>query len=191
MLEMAVVVVFVVLVGLIAVQYFFNKNTTGRLEEYRQLFEESSSSERDTRTKIEEMFEQINRKDILLDRGAAALETTEASRKELAAELVSLQSQLVFQEKQYSKLFTQKKSSEVRTGKITEQLAPFLEDYPLDHKTAKFLGDPIDIVHFDEDKVTFVEVKSGKSQLSKRQRNIRKLIQDGKVEFIIYRVEGK
>ena len=98
---------------------------------------------------------------------------------------------MAYQEEQYAKLFSQKKSSEVRTGKITEQIAPFLADYPLNSQTARFIGDPIDFVHFDEDMVTFVEVKSGKSQLSKKQRNIRDLIKEGKVEFTIYRVEGK
>ena len=58
-------------------------------------------------------------------------------------------------------------------------------------KTAKFIGDPIDFIHFDDDKITLVEVKSGKSQLSKKQREIRDLVKAGKVEFTIYRVEGK
>ena len=98
---------------------------------------------------------------------------------------------MVFEQEQYAKLLGQKKSSEVRTGKITEQIAPFLEDYPLNPRTARFIGDPIDFVHFDEEMVTFLEVKSGKSQLSTKQRRIRDLIRGGKVEFKIYRVEGK
>lgn len=83
-----------------------------------------------------------------------------------------------------------RRSPEVRTGKIAEQIAPFLEDYPKDPSTARFIGDPIDFVHFDEDKVTFVEVKSGKSQLSKKQRHIRDMIKEGKVEFELYRIKG-
>jgi len=78
----------------------------------------------------------------------------------------------------------------VRTGKIAEQISPFLADYPLEPRTARFIGDPIDFVHFDEDKVTFVEVKSGKSQLSTKQRRIRDMVKAGKVDFVIYRIRG-
>jgi len=106
-------------------------------------------------------------------------------------ELSDVQKRLIFEQEQYKKLIGQKKSSEVRTGKITEQISPFLADYPLDPATARFIGEPLDFIHFDEDKITFVEVKSGKSQLSKKQRVLRDLIVAGKVEFILYRVEGK
>jgi len=47
---------------------------------------------------------------------------------------------------------------------------------------------PIDFLHFGEDKITFIEVKMGTSQLSQKQKNIRRLIQENKVEFVEYRV---
>ena len=140
---------------------------------------------------MEALLQIATGKDVLLEKAGDTILAAQAKEIAMGEDITGLKSQVAFQEEQYAKLFGQKKSSEVRTGKITEQIAPFLEDYPLSPQTARFIGDPIDFVHFDEDKVTFVEVKSGKSQLSKKQRGIRDLIKEGKVEFTIYRVEGK
>jgi len=191
MLETLVVVILVALVGSSIFQYLHNRSTKRQLQEYKELFEMADTSAKGWQAKVEGLFQDIGRKDVLLDRTAQIIEASNAKGAESNEEISGLKSQVAFQEEQYAKLFSQKKSSEVRTGKITEQIAPFLEDYPLNPRTARFIGDPIDFVHFDEDKVTFVEVKSGKSQLSKKQRGIRDLIKEGKVEFTIYRVEGK
>lgn len=164
---------------------------------YKELFELGDASYKEAQEKIQSLMSSINMKDVVMTRGAAALEDANKNLRKLLVvindrnqDITALEQSIKFQEGQYKKLLNQKKSSEVRTGKITEQISPFLADYPLDPKTARFIGDPIDFVHFDGDKVTFVEVKSGKSQLSKKQRLIRDLIKEGKVEFIIYRVEG-
>jgi len=93
--------------------------------------------------------------------------------------------------KKYKKLFKQKKQSEVILGYITEKLAPFLDDFKYDAKDVQFLGQPIDYIHFGEDSITFIEVKSGKSQLSKKQRKLKKLIQDKQVNWDVYRVNEK
>ena len=195
MLETLVVVIIVALLGSSVFLYLQGRNTKQELHEYKKLrvkeFDDANVFQKEAQARIEGYLETIGGKDILIDRAAQAIETSAMQMKERIEEITGLTSQLKFQEDQYAKLFGQKKSSEVRTGKITEQIAPFLEDYPLNPKTARFIGDPIDFVHFDEDGVTFVEVKSGKSQLSKKQRMIRDLIKEGKVEFTIYRVEGK
>lgn len=82
----------------------------------------------------------------------------------------------------YSKLLSQKKSSEVRLGQISENLAPFLKDFKYNPKKTHFLGNPIDYIIFEEDKIVFLEIKSGKSTLSKDQRNIRDLIKNNTQE---------
>lgn len=93
-------------------------------------------------------------------------------------------------------LLHQKKSSEVRLGKITESLAPLLDDFPVDiHKpgtSTVFLGQPIDFIHFDPDEgVTFIEVKSGGARLNDAQRRIKELIESGAVAWTTYRVDGE
>ena len=83
--------------------------------------------------------------------------------------------------------------SRVRGGYVAEALAPLIDDFPVDvakEDTATlFLGQPVDYVHFDpEDGITFVEVKSGSSDLSARQRRFRELVEAGEVFWATYRV---
>jgi len=90
----------------------------------------------------------------------------------------------------YKKLLSQKKSSEVRLGQISEQLAPFLEGFTYDTRNTKFLGQPIDLIAFEQDKVVFIEVKTGKSQLSAKQKNIKDLINNNQVFWEEFRISG-
>ena len=92
---------------------------------------------------------------------------------------------------QLAKVKSQKKSSEVRTGMIVEQMAPFLEGFPYDPRAAIFLGRPLDFVVFDEEGIHFVEVKSGKAQLNSNQRRIRDQLKEKKVTFEVYRIKGE
>ncbi len=197
MLEAILAIACVALVVAGAFLYLTRRSTNKELEEYKALFGLSDQAFKEAQNKVQNLLEASTDKDVLLERGTNALRVADGKIKEqdlfvgrLATEVHTLRQTIEFQEGQYAKLLSQKKSSEVRTGKIAEQISPFLSDYPLDPRTARFIGDPIDFVHFDEEKVTFVEVKSGKSQLSKKQRHIRDLIKEGKVEFTIYRVEG-
>ncbi len=88
----------------------------------------------------------------------------------------------------YDKLINQKKSSEVRLGQIGEHLAPFMSKWPFDTKNFRFIGSPIDGISFEEDKIVFVEIKTGKSALSSKQRSIRSLVEEGKLEFLVYKI---
>jgi predicted Holliday junction resolvase-like endonuclease len=107
---------------------------------------------------------------------------------ELQKNLESEQKLLVQTQEKYATLLNQKKSSEVRIGQIGEHIAPFLTDWPWDSKNFRFLGNPIDGIQFNEDGLIFVEIKTGKSQLSKNQRIIRDLIKDGKVCWAVFRI---
>ncbi len=89
----------------------------------------------------------------------------------------------------YTKLYSQKKQSEVRLGQIAEQIAPFLDHFPYNPKAAQFLGNPIDYIVFEEDEVIFVEVKSGNSRLTKKQRLIKDNIENGRVKFKEIRIK--
>jgi len=89
----------------------------------------------------------------------------------------------------YKKLYSQKKQSEVRLGQIAEQIAPFLDHFPYNPKVAQFLGNPIDYVVFEEEEVVFVEVKSGNSRLTKKQRLIKENIENGRVKFKEIRIK--
>ena len=100
-----------------------------------------------------------------------------------------LQEELADSKLDYKSLLSQKKSSEVRLGHIAEKLAPFLDYFTFDPECAHFLGQPIDYVVFEDDLITFVEIKSGKSQLSTKQRHIRDLIKDKQVAWKEIRIK--
>ena len=80
-----------------------------------------------------------------------------------------------------------KKSGEVLHGKSWEEFAPFMKHYPFDPRNFKFLGMPVDGVSFEEDAIYFIEVKTGKSRLSSKQKQIREQIEHGQVEWLEFR----
>lgn len=86
------------------------------------------------------------------------------------------------------KELSHRKSSEVRTGKIAEKFAALMGDFPYPLDDATFLGMPIDFICYSEDGVHFVEVKSGNSALSPKQKKIKDLINEGKVSFEVFRI---
>ena len=87
-----------------------------------------------------------------------------------------------------SELKSQIRSQSTRYGQITEQFLPLVEAYPWDSKQFRFLGSPIDGIQFEEDKMVLVEFKSSSSQMSVKQRKIKELVEQRKVEFKLIRV---
>jgi predicted Holliday junction resolvase-like endonuclease len=99
------------------------------------------------------------------------------SRRKLAEKSVSI-----------AELDKQKRSQSIRYGKLAEQFMPFLESYPYDPHDFRFLGTPIDGIQFTEDAIILVEFKAADSQLTQRQRTIKRIIEEGDVRFEIYRM---
>jgi len=91
-------------------------------------------------------------------------------------------------QKKYSKELYHRKSSEVRLGKIGENLAPFVKDWPWDPNRFRFLGNPVDGVQFNGDEIIFVEIKTGKARLSRTQKDFRDLVKAGKVSFVTFKI---
>jgi|SRR3989344_163607 len=87
-----------------------------------------------------------------------------------------------------------KHSRAVLAGQFSEQLAPFLPDFPYNPSEARFVGKPIDFVVFkglDEkspQEIIFVEVKSGKSKNSDVEKKLKDVIDNKKVRWEEYRV---
>ena len=65
---------------------------------------------------------------------------------------------------------------------------PFLESYPHDPHDFRFLGTPIDGIQFTEDAIVLIEFKAADSQLSQRQRMIKKMVEEGSIRFEIHRI---
>ena len=85
------------------------------------------------------------------------------------------------------------RSQAVTIGKVTEHIVPYLPGFSFNPKDVRFLGTPIDLVIFDGlceghvRKVVFVEVKTGTSSLSGRERLVREAIKAGNVEWLEFR----
>jgi predicted Holliday junction resolvase-like endonuclease len=85
------------------------------------------------------------------------------------------------------------RSQAVTTGKIVEHLVPYLPNFNYNPKDARFIGSPIDFVVFDglndeEDDqlraIVFVEIKTGQSSLTRRERMVRDAIKAGRVRWV-------
>jgi len=86
------------------------------------------------------------------------------------------------QEKQRRDL-SLRKSREVILGQSAEKIAPFLDCFEFDPQKSQFLGQPIDYIVFEDDEIAFIEVKTGKATLTKKQREIKKLVEDKKITW--------
>ena len=90
-----------------------------------------------------------------------------------------------------------KRSRAVLSGQFSEQLAPYLPNFPYKPTEARFIGKPVDFIVFkgmDEKKieeVVFVEVKTGKNQLSSVEKSLKETIQGKKVSWSEYRVDDR
>jgi predicted Holliday junction resolvase-like endonuclease len=86
------------------------------------------------------------------------------------------------------------RSQAITVGKVHEQLIPYLPAFPYNPKDVRFLGGPIDLVVFDGlaegrvRRIVFLEVKTGGSTLTGRERSVRDVIQAGEVEWAELRV---
>ena len=76
------------------------------------------------------------------------------------------------------------RSAYVKFGKTFEQFAPFTNKFKEGEKEKfMFLGCPIDGIIFGDEKITFIEIKTGNSMLSPKQSKIKNLIENKRVEF--------
>ena len=83
-----------------------------------------------------------------------------------------------------------KQSQAVISGKVYEQLLPYLPEFPFSPKDVRFLGSPVDLVVFDGmdagalKRVVFIEVKTGQAQLTPRERQLKEVVRAGRVEWV-------
>jgi predicted Holliday junction resolvase-like endonuclease len=79
-------------------------------------------------------------------------------------------------------------------GRISEQMAPLLPEFPFSPADARFIGNPIDFVVFDgytnakDEKgdvisVVLVEVKKGKGKLTRVESLIKGAVEEGRISW--------
>jgi predicted Holliday junction resolvase-like endonuclease len=88
-----------------------------------------------------------------------------------------------------------RRSQAVLRGKIAEQLAPSLEGFTYNPRDCRFLGSPFDYLVFsgltdgEVQEIVLLEVKTGRSRLSKRERQVRDAVERGDVRYETFRPE--
>ena len=85
------------------------------------------------------------------------------------------------------------RSSAVTRGKVTEHIVPYLPGFDLNPKDIRFLGTPIDLIAFkglndsmEEIEIVFIEVKTGGSVLSARERAVKKAVEQKRVSWRVF-----
>jgi len=79
-------------------------------------------------------------------------------------------------------------------GKGLEHLAPYFHEFSYLPSDARFLGTPVDFVIFKgntvgkPEEVIFLEVKSGRGNLSKKERMWKEIIKNGNVKWEMMRL---
>ncbi len=163
-----------------------NKDNTFLKNQLNQQEELFQSRELHLNQTIQNLQVSFSKEQDLIKERKLELDTKE---QKLTEELLSLEQQLIEETENRKRVASLKKSGEVRLGHIAETLAPFLDQFEFDPENCSFLGKPIDYISFGEDEITLIEVKSGNSQLNKKQRKIRDQIKSGLVNWKEIRIK--
>ena len=185
--------------------YLWNrlKNTSGEKTRFGLILEMATQERESLMVRIEELSNQLTG----MQSQVGFLQDELGEKKgEINALLEELEGEMDKNEEKAQEIKKQKgraASAHTTKGQILEKWCPFLEHPEIDPdweaKNWTFMGQPIDYIIFDwrndktinlaDGKVVMLDVKSGKSQLTTKQRRIRDLIQAGKVEWRTIRLE--
>jgi len=116
--------------------------------------------------------------------------------EELRAEIGERRRELRLRRQQMSST-SQSLARAVNLGCVLEQLAPSMGSFPYQSGDCRSLFKPIDYVIFrgltstgKVDSIVFGDIKTGQARLTVTQREIRGLVEQGKVEWDTYSPEG-
>ena len=115
---------------------------------------------------------------------------------EKQTEIYKLQNLLELEKQKNEEIISRKKSSETKLGTIAENTLVFLKDFPYESCNLRHLGSPVDYIYFNlygsaGPEIVIIEVKSGNSKESKRQKLIKNAVKLGKVYYEEIRVDEK
>jgi len=86
------------------------------------------------------------------------------------------------------------RSRAILSGNFYEQLAPYFPYFSFNPNECKFIGKPIDFIVFKGmdnkrlDEIIFLEIKSGSSQLTETEKQIKEVVKNKKIRWEEYRV---
>lgn len=84
----------------------------------------------------------------------------------------------------------------INIGMILERICPSLKSFCFDKNDCRSLFDPIDYVIFEGlanggtvSRIIFSEIKTGRARLTAKQKQIKGLVENKKVDFDVYKME--
>ena len=83
------------------------------------------------------------------------------------------------------------KTAGINFGQMVENVVPSFKAFPYNPKDCRQMFDPIDYVVFQGlskgrvESITFADVKTGSSRLNTHQKDIKKIIEEGKISFSV------
>lgn len=86
------------------------------------------------------------------------------------------------------------KSKSVVLGQVNEKIAPLLPEFKYSYKDLTFIGKGIDYIIFDWlaewnlNQIVFMEIKSWKSNLNNNEKQIRDIVEKGKIKYEIMKI---
>lgn len=127
-------------------------------------------------------------KSLLFDGRGDFPDKAEQRRQELLRQLKERSSELLERQKRATTK-PEKAAIAIGIGKIIEKILPAHKNFGLTPSDCRFLAEPIDMIVFDGisenkvNKITFMDVKTGKASLNQHQRQIRNAIEDNDVSW--------
>lgn len=107
----------------------------------------------------------------------------------LVAIVFFLLKKISFLEEKFSSVSFGKASQSVKYGRMSEQWIPFSKNFPYSSESFRFLGQPVDGIAFEDDKIVFCEFKANSSNLSEKQKKIKQLVEAKKIEWLEFRID--
>jgi predicted Holliday junction resolvase-like endonuclease len=136
----------------------------------------------------QEMFQTF--KSEQLEAEAKALEKAIESKYEGKLTLWKMASEIAIREDAI------KRSGATLKGKAFEHFAPWFPSFPFNPGDFSFIGSPVDMVGFvdfdnpeKKGRVIFLEMKTGKSKLSEKQKQIRDAVMEKRVDYLVHNLK--
>jgi len=179
-------------IGAIWIWRFISKNRDVESEKNAQISQLEFVKDSLEKRIVEEELKLSSKQEIIGQMGEN-IRFLQKQMGEMGQEIVDLSEKLQTTKEEEKKQKGRAQSAHTTKGQILEKWCPFIEHPQIEPhwqpKDWSFLGNPIDYIVWDEKGIVFLDVKAGKSQLTKKQRMIRDLIKEGNVEWREIRLE--
>lgn len=217
-LELIGLIIGIVVIIFAVVYFFLKRNNEFDDEEYNEEYEDRHQEILKLKDEIICLKDDFNLQKIqLLENSQKEIDDKNRIihhlEQQLLAQQAQFEQQLTEQQAQFKITLgneikqAQKRSNNTQRnvikGQMAERFVPFMNGFSYNPSDCRFLGEPIDYVIFhnlhqcadgevgiDKVVVVFLEVKTGKAKLNKRQEILKQAILNGQIKFETLRIDN-